>query len=297
MSKKNFTYVVELTNKEIIKKLDEFENQEDDCLLKIGKYDIKKGELILRISKDSFKIKLEQKKNAKKHFLLQIDNAEYIDPNIKKEMYGKRWTSKFNKILGSKTSREALERKREELKKLKLKTQKKMQESNMLIGKKFINLRFFESDFLIYCVQEKYTLTNKGKDKLILSKNNFSFGKMLAMKDLSEDALTESYTLRKMINSNRVKLLKADKNQLRIPSAVIKISENNKSQKSEIMGDTDLKNYLFCFFEKHPECYFKEITKSIDQPKSIIRRILQEICDIKKVRQRHVFSLKEIYRS
>ena len=63
------------------------------------------------------------------------------------------------------------------------------------------------------------------------------------------------------------------------------------------MDEKFLKESLFAFFEKTPECYIDKVQNYFDQPRGYLTRILDEICDKKKVSNRHVYSLKGIYRT
>ena len=62
------------------------------------------------------------------------------------------------------------------------------------------------------------------------------------------------------------------------------------------MSKGEFKDSLFAFFEMKKECYFKEIIEYFDQPTSFTKKVVNEICDKRKVGRKFVYKLKKIYR-
>ena len=63
------------------------------------------------------------------------------------------------------------------------------------------------------------------------------------------------------------------------------------------MDEAFLKESLFAFFENTPECFIEEIQQMFDQPRGYLTRVLDEICNKKKMSNHYVYSLKSIYRN
>ena len=81
MQSQDFVAIVELTDENLIKKLDILEDRKTNVDEEIGLFDSLNKKLHLNGFKDVFKVKLQKQKLAKQNFILQIDNNEYIDYN------------------------------------------------------------------------------------------------------------------------------------------------------------------------------------------------------------------------
>lgn len=113
----------------------------------------------------------------------------------------------------------------------------------------------------------------------------------------SEEALTNSFLETNKKNQPHVKRLKNVTDMNRLPKAIIRLKDEQESKRSSKMDEKFLKESLFAFFEKTPECFIDEVQAFFDQPRGYLSRILDEICDKKKVSNRYVYSLKRIYRN
>lgn len=79
MESKDFVAIVEVTDENLIKKLDELEEGKTNIDEEIGYFDTLNKKLHLSAFKDVFKLKLQKERLSKQNFILQIDNSEYID--------------------------------------------------------------------------------------------------------------------------------------------------------------------------------------------------------------------------
>ena len=112
----------------------------------------------------------------------------------------------------------------------------------------------------------------------------------------SEMELANSFKLEIEKKNNKVKCIMELSDVSRLPKAIIRLKTDVESRKSYKMDESFLKESLFAFFESTPECYIDEIQTYFDQPRGYLTRILEEICEKRKVSNRYVYSLKSVYR-
>ena len=79
MESHDFTAVLEITDSNLIKQLDNLNDIKTNNREMVGRYDSLNKLLKLNISRDEFRIKLDKKRNRKRNFLLEIDNSDYIN--------------------------------------------------------------------------------------------------------------------------------------------------------------------------------------------------------------------------
>ena len=120
---------------------------------------------------------------------------------------------------------------------------------------------------------------------------------MISIQKTSEAALEESFSINNPSNLKKVKRIKELSEINRLPKAIIRIKNEQEDKKSFKMEEKFLKESLFAFFENTPECFIDEVQSYFDQPRGYLTRILEEICNKKKVSNRYVYSLKSIYKS
>lgn len=91
-------------------------------------------------------------------------------------------------------------------------------------------------------------------------------------------------------------MIRFEKENSRLPLAIIELQPKEQKENLAVMSEDYLKELLFVYFESKPECFFKEIQSYFDQPINLLKRVLFQICDIKKFGLRQLYSLKKIYR-
>ena len=64
---------------------------------------------------------------------------------------------------------------------------------------------------------------------------------------------------------------------------------------SRKLDEVDVKSKLFEMFDNAPSLNFDEIKNHIDQPRNYLQKILDQICDKKKVQNKFVYTLKSTY--
>jgi hypothetical protein len=130
-----------------------------------------------------------------------------------------------------------------------------------------------------------------------LQPNYYRSGKVISQKKSSEDALANYFIVNDVNKVSQVKKIKQATDVNRLPKAIIRLKDDQEIKKSSKMDEGFLKETLFAFFEMNPECFIEEIQKMVDQPRGYLTRVLDEICDKKKISNRYVYSLKNIYKN
>lgn len=120
---------------------------------------------------------------------------------------------------------------------------------------------------------------------------------MISQKKSSEDALAIYFKENDVNKISQVKKIKTAADVNRLPKAIIRLKDEQESKKSSKMDEAFLKESLFAFFENTPECFIEEIQQMFDQPRGYLTRVLDEICNKKKMSNHYVYSLKSIYRN
>ena len=132
MQSQDFTAVLEITDENLIKKLDKLEELKSNDETQIGVFDCLNKKMKLKICKDTFKLKLEKPKRSRQNMIIEIDNIEYVDysnyiDHLKE--FKKHSNKKLNKFL----LKGIIEKQKEEHK-------KRIQQSKILNMKKNLNL-------------------------------------------------------------------------------------------------------------------------------------------------------------
>ena len=122
--------------------------------------------------------------------------------------------------------------------------------------------------------------------------HNYLYGKIISKKELSEEGLCDAFAKDKILNQDKVKRLQYLE---RMPLAILRIKTDTEKKKTVKLEDSYLKECLFAFFETKEECFYKEIQEFCDQPNSSLKKVLEQICDKKKVSNKLVYKLKPIY--
>ena len=61
------------------------------------------------------------------------------------------------------------------------------------------------------------------------------------------------------------------------------------------MEKSELKNELFHLFTQAQQLSFDEIQCEVDQPRSFLQSVLDELCEKKKIRNKFMYNLKSEY--
>ena len=130
---------------------------------------------------------------------------------------------------------------------------------------------------------------------VFVRKENYVAGKLI-LKTMTSEADLVSFFQDKSKSRGKVMRVSEESHVNRLPCAIFKLRDDLESKPSAKMDENNLKEMLFAYFATKVECYIDEIQAEFDQPRGYLSRILDEICDKKKIANKFVYNLKRIYK-